>query len=392
MFYPLIGRQTMRTENEPPGVVVLYNDTEDLIKGEARDLLAERGVIACAHAVANALSMNGYRVIDLPFQDDVELALESYPPDKWVVFNLGEGLSGRLFEEARIAWALEAMGYTFTGSNGNAHARCLNKAHAKKILADHHVQTPPGWLFRHPDEVKAVEGNLPFPLIVKPVAEGGSIGLDADAVVHTGVSLRQRVDYITSCYRQAALAETFILGREFNIALWGDPPQVLPLAEVDFSAIPDPHERIVSFAAKWEEDSFEYKNTPVVCPASVSSKLNQRITQTAQRAWHAMGCNGYARVDMRVSEQEIPYVVEVNCNPDLSPDAGFYRAARTAGFSYREMATRILEIARRQVYVEDRHSLGERWSFNFRSNSEGRSLQSNGSKLRRRIMERVQEI
>jgi D-alanine-D-alanine ligase len=379
----------MRPEHEPPGVVVLYNDTEDLIKGEARDLLAERGVIACAHAIADALIENGYQVAKLPFQEDVELALERYPPSNWVIFNLGEGLSGRLFEEARIAWALEAMGYTFTGSSGNAHARCLNKAHAKQILAAHNVQTPPGFLFRHPDEVLDEEGSLLFPLIVKPVAEGGSIGLDADAVVHTISALSERVDYITSCYRQAALAETFIVGREFNIALWGEPPQVLPLAEIDFSTFSDPLERIVSFAAKWEENSYEYQNTPVICPAQVSSRLDQRIVQTAKSAWTAMGCRGYARVDMRVSHEEIPYVVEVNCNPDLSPDAGFYRAARTAGFSYMEMTTRILEIARRQVYVEDRNSIGKRWSFNFRNNSESWSIQSNGSKLRRRIMERI---
>jgi D-alanine-D-alanine ligase len=379
----------MRLENEPPGVIVLYNDTEDLIKGEARDLLAERGVIACANAVADALSKNGYHVVRLPFQSEVESALASYSPDKWTIFNLGEGLSGRLFEEARIAWALEAMGYTFTGSGGDAHARCLNKANGKKLLSAKNVNTPPGWLFRHRDEVVDFAGKLPFPLIVKPVAEGGSIGLDAEAVVHTTRALSERVHYITSCYRQAALAETFIAGREFNIALWGEPPQVLPLAEIDFSAFSNPHERIVSFAAKWEEDSYEYKNTPVICPAPVSSRLHQRIVKTAKRAWDAMGCRGYARVDMRVSIEEIPYVVEVNCNPDLSPDAGFYRAARTAGFSYEEMASRILEIARRKTYVEDRYSLGERWAFNFRNNSEGRRLQSNGSKLRRRIMERV---
>jgi D-alanine-D-alanine ligase len=379
----------MRPEHEPPGVVVLYNDTEDLIKGEARDLLAERGVIACAHAIANALADNGYQVTKLPFQEDVELALEPYPPSDWVIFNLGEGMSGRLFEEARIAWALEAMGYTFTGSGGNAHAHCLNKAHAKQILAAHNVQTPPGFLFRHPDEVLNKGGSLPFPLIVKPVAEGGSIGLDADAVVHTIPALSERVDYITSVYRQSALAEVFIVGREFNIALWGAPPHVLPLAEIDFSAFSNPHERIVSFAAKWEENSYEYQNTPVICPARASSRLNQRIVQTAKSAWIAMGCLGYARVDMRVSNEEIPYVVEVNCNPDLSPDAGFYRAARTAGFSYVEMTTRILEIARRQVYAEDRNSIRKRWSFNFRNNSESWSFQSNGSKLRRRIMERI---
>jgi len=379
----------MRSENKSLGVVVLYNDTEDMIKGEARDLLAERGVIACAHAVADGLLENGYHVVELPFREDVELALAPYPADQWMIFNLGEGLSGRLFEEARIAWALEAMGYTFTGSSGDALARCLHKAHAKQLLAANHVQTPPGWLFRHPDEIDSVASDLPFPLIVKPVAEGGSIGLDSNSVVHNIRSLHDRVEYLRTCYRQAALAEAFIMGREFNIALWGDPPQVLPLAEIDFSAFEDPHERIVSFAAKWEEESFEYNHTPVKCPASVHYKLAQRITKSALRSWDAIGCRGYTRVDMRVSVEEIPYVVEVNCNPDISPDAGFYRAVRTAGYDYREMVTRILEFARRQEYAEDRHSLEERRPAYTRNNGKSRSVQFNGSRLRRRTLGRV---
>lgn len=379
----------MQPENEPQSVLVVYNDTEEMIKGEARDLLAERGVIACAHAVADALSESGYRTVLLPFQENIELALEPYPADEWTIFNLGEGISGRLFEEARIAWALEAMGYSFTGSGGEAHARCLHKANAKQILAANGVQTPRGWLFRHPEEVKRHTHQLSFPLIVKPVAEGGSIGLDAGAVVHTEQGLIDRVAYVTACYRQAALAEAFIDGREFNVALWGDPPQVLPLAEIDFSAFTDPHERIVSFAAKWEEDSFEYSHTPVVCPAPTSMRMRQRIIKAAEKSWAAMGCRGYARVDMRVTHDEIPYVVEVNCNPDLSLDAGFYRAARTAGFSYREMVTRILELSRRHSYVYSRCGQRAGWPSHPENNGRGRSLYFNGSELRRRIMGRV---
>jgi D-alanine-D-alanine ligase len=382
----------VHSEKEPPGVIVLYNDTEEMIKGEARDLIAERGVIACAHAIADALTNVGYPTILLPFQNDVELALDPYPSDQWTIFNLGEGLSGRLFEEARIAWALEAMGYTFTGSGGDAHARCLHKANAKGILATHNVHTPPGWLIRHKDDIRHLRGRLPFPLIVKPVAEGGSIGLDSDAVVHNEKALIERVSYVTSCYRQAALAEAFIDGREFNVALWGDPPEVLPLAEIDFSAFSNPFDRIVSFAAKWEEETFEYKNTPVLCPAPTSNSLKQRIIKTAQKAWQAMGCRGYARVDMRVSKEEIPYVVEVNCNPDLSPDAGFYRAARTAGYDYQKMATRILEIARKHTYVKDRYSPKKRWPIHIENHDNGWRFQSKRNQLRRRIMERLQEI
>jgi len=336
----------MKFGKEPPGVVVLYNASESLVKGEPRDLLAEQGVIACARAVADAFERVGYQVAQVPIHDDVEVALAAYPPNRWVVFNLGEGLEGRLFEEARIAWALEAMGYRFTGSSGDAIARSLHKARAKALLVARGVDTPAWWTLCHPEEVDVLDAaDLSFPLIVKPVAEDASIGVGPEAVVHTVRALRERVAYIVKHYRQAALAEAFVTGREFNIALWGDPLQVLPLAEIDFSAFADRYARIVSFAAKWETDSFEYHHTPVLCPAAVDTDLGARIVIAARRAWAAIGCRGYARVDMRVSDEGRPYVVEVNCNPDLSPDAGFYRAARSAGYDYEGMVMHILEMA-----------------------------------------------
>jgi D-alanine-D-alanine ligase len=324
-------------------VLVLYNYSQHLVKGEPKDILAEHGVIACAHAVAAALREAGYTVEVVAFSTDIEAALAPYPPKEWVVFNLGEGLEGRLFEEARIAWALEAMGYRFTGSPGEAIALSTNKAKAKEALARAGVPTPPWKLLRDPAEVDGWQPD--GPLIVKPVSEDASIGIGASSVVTDPHQLRERVAYILNRYRQAALAEKFISGREFNISLWGSEPEILPLAEVDFSAFANPLERIVSFAAKWEPDSFEYKNTPVICPAVVDPELKGRIEEVAKKAWHAIGCRGYARVDMRVDTEGNPYVVEINCNPDLSPDAGFYRAARAAGYTYTEMVVRILRLA-----------------------------------------------
>jgi D-alanine-D-alanine ligase len=207
--------------------------------------------------------------------------------------------------------------------------------------------------------------------------------------VHTTQALRQRVAYVVERYRQTALAEVFVAGREFNISLWGDPPQVLPLAEIDFSDFMDPYARIVSFAAKWEIESFEYHHTPVLCPAPVNPDLGARIADTAWRAWAAIGCRGYARVDMRISDEGVPYVVEVNCNPDLSPDAGFYRAARAAGYSYEDMVAHILEIARRQSYVCDQISFKHRRLVHPTNNSRGWYLYSYGVEVRRRALERI---
>ena len=338
----------MGSRVDPLGVAVLYNVSGSLIKGEPRDYLAEQGVTLCADTVSDALRAAGHRVSKVPVHGDVELALASYPPTEWMIFNLGEGLEGRLFEEPRIVWALEAMGYRFTGSGGNAIARSLHKARAKALLAQGGVPTPRWWFFCHPDEVGGLQDHLAFPLIVKPVAEDASIGVGPGAVVSSLSALRDRVAYVVERYRQAALVESFVVGREFNVSLWGEPPQVLPLAEIDFSAFEDPYTRIVSFAAKWEEGSFEYDHTPVVCPAPMGDDLAERIAETALRAWDVIGCRGYARVDIRLGDDDVPYVVEVNCNPDLSPEAGFHRAARAAGYRYVDMVGNIVDIARRQ--------------------------------------------
>jgi D-alanine-D-alanine ligase len=374
---------------EPSGVAVLYNASEGLMKGEPQDMLAERGVVACAQAIADSLRESGYRVSMVALRGDVEIALAPYPPTQWVVFNLGEGLDGRLFEEARIAWVLEAMGYRFTGSGGDALARSTHKAQAKAILAASGVTTPPWWLFRHPDEVAGVTDEVVFPVIVKPVAEDASIGVGPDAIVHTGRALRERVGYVVERYRQAALAEVFVMGRELNVALWGDPPQPLPLAEIDFSAFTDPYACIVSYAAKWEEASFEYHHTPAICPARVDDRLGRRIVDVARRAWLAMGCRGYARVDIRIGDDRVPNVMEVNCNPDLSPEAGFYNTARAAGYSYADMAERILEIAETQYHAYDRVCLAQGQDTHSGDNRRRRRFQFHRDGLRRGALGRI---
>jgi D-alanine-D-alanine ligase len=323
-----------------PQILVVYNESATLIKGEPRDLLAEQAVIACAQAVAEALAER-FIVRCVPIHADVEVALRDYAPTEWAVFNLGEGVQGRLFEEARIAWALEAMGYRMTGSPGSALARSIHKAQAKQLFELRGISTPPWRVYRN---VSEVQNGLAFPLIAKPVAEDGSLGIGSEAVVHDLASLRERVDHIAACYRQAALVERFVSGREFNVSVWGDPPELLPLAEIDFRDFTDPLERIVSFEAKWDRASFAYHHTPVLCPAAVSPLLEQRLREAALGAWEAIGCEGYARVDIRVDEHEQPFVVEVNCNPDLSPEAGFFQAVRTTGLSYAEMILRIADM------------------------------------------------
>lgn len=338
--------QIMIQINEFKGVIILYNDTPSLIKGEAVDLISEQGVVTCAQAVDQALSSQDLTTRLIPFSDQAETALTEYSPADWVVFNLAEGSRARLYEEARIAWLLEARGYYFTGCCGRTLALTTNKALTKYYLTKIGLRTPSWWLFHTTSEV-VKSNDYPFPLFVKPVAEDASLGIENSSVVYNLKSLQERVDYVIQTYQQAALVEEFIRGREFNIAAWGNPPQLLPLAEIDFQGIDAHDARIVNYAAKWLDASHEYHHTPAICPARVPPKLQRSLARSALRALDCAGVRAYARVDLRLSEENIPYILEINCNPDISPEAGFATAAASTGLTYQEMIAQILSNARR---------------------------------------------
>lgn len=325
-------------------VLVLYNQVDSLAKGEARDLVSAQGVAIAARALEEALRPS-HEVVCWPVVFDPSEVLGAYDSREWVVFNLLEGLGDRADLEPEAVRCLERLGYRYTGSSAETIDLCLDKAAAKRVLESFGIPTPAYQVCI--DEDTAI--SVPLPAIVKPIAEDASLGIDEGAVVTTADQLRQRVSYVLETYEEPALVEEFIGGREFNVALWGaGKPECLPLGEIDYSGFADPLQRICSYAAKWEPKTNEYYLTPVVCPSNVGPRLAARIRSVAIAAFEAVGCRGYARVDMRV-RNGTPYVLEVNPNPDLSPDAGFARAALVAGYDYREMAERILHLAGERV-------------------------------------------
>ena len=341
--------------NDFQGAVVLYNDSQQLIKGQAQDLIADQGVVKCARDTARALINQGVKAILAPITGEAEHALAPYDPAEYPIFNLAEGLGGRLYEEARIAWLLETSGYFFTGSGGQALALSTNKARTKSLLAREGLATPAWWLFHSAEEVSE-EIVYPYPLFVKPVAEDASIGIANDSVVSDIKALRERVAFVLKNYHQSALAEEFIDGREFNVAAWGDPLKVLPLAEIDFSKFSQPEEKIVNYSAKWLDSTFEFHHTPGICPADVSPSLGKLLADTALKAMSLIGVEGYARVDIRVDQAGIPYILEINCNPDISPGAGFSNTVEKTGMNFEALALKILSLARRPA--NDYNSIG----------------------------------
>jgi D-alanine-D-alanine ligase len=154
------------------------------------------------------------------------------------------------------------------------------------------------------------------------------------------------VEKIHWVHRQPALVEEYIEGRELNVSILGNEElQILPISEIDFSTMPPGIPRICGYEAKWVETSQEFTHTVPLCPAPLSPEVEDRVKKASLRAYQVLGCRDYARVDIRLSLDEIPYVLEVNANPDISPDAGMTRSAKAAGLAYPQFVGRIVDLA-----------------------------------------------
>jgi D-alanine-D-alanine ligase len=237
------------------------------------------------------------------------------------------------------------MGIPYTGSDPFALGLALNKFHVKQILRSAGIPTARGYL-RYPGQKLTIPRGMHFPMMIKPSRQDASLGINCHSVCYTIEQLERQILYIHEVYEQEALVEEYLDGREFNVSVIGDQnPKVLAISEIDFTGLPEGEPRIVSYRAKWDEESPMYSSTIPICPANLSKRLESRIKDIAIRSYLCVGCRDYARVDMRTDSRGSLYVLEVNPNPDISPKAGFARAAHAAGYSYSEMILRISEAA-----------------------------------------------
>ena len=315
-------------------VAILHNDDDALRDGRPVDAIAVRSVTAVADAVHAACEAIGWEpVLVTVTPDPVETLSRLGQVD--VVINLAEGIDGNPSLEPAVAWLLEWGAYAFTGSSGTALALALDKQVTRAVLGAHGVAIPRGAVLA--DRAAPIP-SLRYPVIAKPVCHDASQGIDAASVVAHERQAREQAHRIIDRYAQAALLEEFIDGREFNVALLAG--VALPIREVVFTDPP-----ILTYEAKWMPESAAYAATiPVFCE-DLPRPLHDRLLGTARSAWNALGLRGYARVDLRVDAAGVPFVLDVNPNPDLSPDAGFPLAAARAGLSYAELIAALVEDA-----------------------------------------------
>jgi D-alanine-D-alanine ligase len=235
---------------------------------------------------------------------------------------------------------LEKLNIPFTGGSSESLSVTTNKVFSKKMFDQFEISTPKWITSKNSDKIS----DLPVPCIIKPISVDASVGLDDSSIIYDfknlSEELQQRIERYGACF-----IEEFIDGREFNISVIDteNGPLVLPIAEIRFENYPQDKVKIISYDAKWNDDSFEYHNTVRHFDFDKKDEnLLAELKKITLQCWHKFELKGYARVDYRVDKQNNIYVLEINVNPCISPDGGFFAACEKYGWNYTKMVEVIL--------------------------------------------------
>ena len=320
-----------------PTVVVLHNQ---IVSTSAQD---ELDVLVQVETVSEALSLQGYDPVAVPVSLDLQHAMDHLRQlQPKFVFNLVESIggTGRFIYFAPAM--LDHLQIPYSGCSTDALYITTNKLLSKVLMRSQSIATPAWMPLNGPPDVAGIHFEPAY--ILKPVWEDASVGLD-DASVFTGKKMLRDKLQERTFYPGAWFVEAYIPGREFNISILGGSaePLVLPVAEIEFVGYPQDKPRIVDYRAKWETDSFEYQHTQrrFDYPRTDEALITE-LQAITLKCWEIFGLRGYARVDFRVDQQGIPWVLEVNANPCISPDSGFVAAAERAGLDFNTVIRRII--------------------------------------------------
>ncbi|OGU54048.1 MAG: hypothetical protein A2V66_08145, partial [Ignavibacteria bacterium RBG_13_36_8] len=285
-------------------------------------------------AVAKALRKKGYQTTAININEDLQSIiklLRKNPPD--VVFNLIEYFRDEPKLEYLIAGLFVLHGIRYTGAPPFTLALCQRKGMTKQLLLAYNVPTPRYRLLTEPHIPR--RHGLHYPMIIKPAREDASSGVDKSSVVYDSEQFKEQIEKTFKEYAPPILVEEFIEGREFHISILGnDPPEVLPIIEFDFSELPPDHPSIISYAAKWNPLEETFHRVHSICPAKLPKHVEKRVKAAALDAYKITGCRDYARIDIRLTNKNKVYVLEVNPNPDLTEGVSFMESAEESGLSF----------------------------------------------------------
>lgn len=299
-------------------------------------------------SIEDALKIHFLNVKSLALGKNVKTNIQNiteYSPD--VIVNFVESIEGKSNFESYNAGLYDILGIPYTGNTLACLGNCLTKSRTKQILNSFEIKTPDFLTIPFGKIPKEGEIILNYPLIIKLLNEDASIGISENSVVYDFDSLRRRISYLFDSFKQSLIIEEYIEGRELNAAVLGD--EVLPISEIRFDGLPEEYPKIVTYEAKWSADSIYFKHTKPQCPAELDEATRRKVEKLAIDSFHAMECRDYARVDIRLDKKNNPYVIEINPNPDISPDAGFVRSAAAAGYSYDKLLYTLTMFALKRI-------------------------------------------
>lgn len=303
----------------------------------------EQDTLRAAAAIESALKRRGHETVTevfVPDEGKIAALIARETPD--VVFNLVESVWGKCLYAPLAPAILSRIGVPFTGTPSAAMSVCDDKILTKRMLKAAGLPTP-AW--SEPPHWRGIDEDR---WIVKAVSEDASLGLDDAAVVRGKEAVVARAQECTARYGGRWFAERYVHGREFNVAVLerGGEALVLPIGEIVFERWDDAKPRIVGYAAKWDEATTEYRDT--VRAYSLRERepaLSESLERIARDCWTLFGLAGYARVDFRVDSAGQPFVLEVNPNPCLEPDAGLPASCAVAGVPYDTLIEDIVRAA-----------------------------------------------
>ena len=321
-----------------PVVGIIYNlkhkETSDLPDAEA-----EYDSIGTVYAIKETLEARGLITVLIEADRDFTEKLRGSKID--IAFNIAEGINGR-GREAQVPAILDMLGIPFTGSDATTLCIALDKALTKRVLSSYRIRTPKSALISKDGRRGAA--RLVYPVIVKPNAEGSSKGISEHSVVESADELDVLVKRNLGLYGGEMLAEEYIPGREFTIGILGNggEAKVFPPMEIIYKKNTQGHYRVYSYDVK--QNYTEY--VKYECPAKIDKKINDEIISTAKKIFSVLGCRDFTRIDFRVSEDGVPYFIEINPLPGLAPGYSDYpMLAELCGVSYDELLYGVLSAA-----------------------------------------------
>ncbi len=263
-----------------------------------------------------------------------------------MILNLVERFNDTASLDRDIASYFKLQGIPYTGCGATGLTLCKNKGLSKKILSYHRIRVPEFLII--PKKTKIYRPKkLRFPILIKPLQEEASYGISQNSFVENDQDFNERIQFIHEKMNQDAIAEEYIHGREIYVSILGNKRlDVLPFRELTFTRVPDDEPKIATYKAKWDEKYRKKWGIRNRFAKNISDSLTEKINATCKKIYHLLAIRGYARLDMRLTENNELVFIEANPNPILAEEEDFSESAKKAGIPYPDLIKRILNLSR----------------------------------------------